>query len=65
MLSYYLDKKFEVKKCCNEVQSEKDHFHKELSIGLIEKGNTTVKFEDQFYNFNKKDLIIIPPKISS
>lgn len=64
MLSYYLDQEldiFELKKCSNVMQAEKPHFHHELSFVLIERGYTSVKFENKNYIFSQRDLIIIPP----
>ncbi|MTI60961.1 MAG: AraC family transcriptional regulator [Firmicutes bacterium] len=64
MLSYYSDKNFdifEIKKCLNVMQSEKPHFHHELSIALIDKGGTSVRFGKKTYNFTAKDLIIFSP----
>lgn len=66
MVSYYFDQKFdkfEMKRCSNNLQAEREHFHQELSIGLIEEGATLVDFEGVSYNFSKQDLIIIPPKL--
>lgn len=64
MLSYYSDKNFdifEIKKCFNVMQSERPHFHNELSIALIDSGGTSAGFENKTYNFTEKDLIIFPP----
>jgi AraC-like DNA-binding protein len=66
IVSYYFDQKFdkfEMKRCSNTLHAEREHFHQELSIGLIEEGTTLVEFEGVSYNFSKQDLIIIPPRL--
>ncbi|OEF96996.1 AraC family transcriptional regulator [Desulfuribacillus alkaliarsenatis] len=54
---------FEIKECHNRVHAEQEHFHEELSIAVIHKGQTTVQFEGRPYLFCAKDLIVIPPRL--
>lgn len=66
MIKYHINKRIdivEVKECFNVRHAEKEHFHQELSIGIIEKGCTTVKLVNQVYKFAEKDLIIIPAEV--
>ena len=54
----------EIKQCSRRQQSYKKHLHKELSIGLIERGSTVVDFGGEKFVFGKDDLIVIPPFLS-
>lgn len=54
----------EIKKCNNSIHSSKAHFHNEVSIGLIEKGNSKTEIGGNTYELAEKTFLIIPPSIS-
>ncbi len=54
----------EIKRFSNSPQSYKHHIHKELSIGYILNGSSTVEFDGIQYHYKKGDGIVIPPLFS-
>ena len=51
----------EIKDGAEEFYSVKKHSHKELSIGLIENGSSSVSCSEFRFEMNPGDLILIPP----
>lgn len=54
----------EIKKCNNSVHSNKAHFHNEVSIGLVEKGNCTTEICGKIYELKEKTILIIPAALA-
>lgn len=66
MINYYKDKNFpffKLKHCKMNNQAETPHYHDEISISLVLKGETEVIYNNKKYIFKKDDLIIIPNSI--
>ncbi|AFS79647.1 transcriptional regulator, AraC family [Gottschalkia acidurici 9a] len=65
-ISYFRDDKlpiFEIKSCDSGIHSSKDHSHEELSIGIIEKGSSTVNCGEKSYNVDSRTAVIIYPGV--
>ena len=54
----------EIKRCSNTEHSFKEHLHREISMGYIEKGSTEVSFNGKRYIFTENEAIIIPPYVT-
>lgn len=54
----------EIKTCINDVHAYKDHLHKELSIGYIERGATILNVNGKDYNIRAGGAVIIYPYVS-
>jgi len=50
----------EIKKCNNSMHSSKAHFNNEVSIGLIEKGNSKTEIGCNTYELTDKTFLTIP-----
>ncbi|MDP4145824.1 MAG: AraC family transcriptional regulator [Bacillota bacterium] len=53
----------EIKECSSALHSTKAHFHDEISVGLIERGECRSKIGGVSYEFKDKTLLVIPPEI--
>lgn len=53
----------EIKKCENSIHSCKEHFHDEVSIGLVEKGNCSTKMQSGKYEISENTILIIPQNV--
>ena len=54
----------EIKHCSNTHQSYKHHVHRELSLGYIVRGRSTVQFGGRDYRYMMGEGIVIPPMLS-
>lgn len=65
MLTYYSDKHLnflEIKTCEGDVHAEKEHFHSEVSIALVESAGKYVTSDNKTEHiFKNNSLILIPP----
>jgi AraC-like DNA-binding protein len=62
-IKYYLgdtDGNIIIKTCDNSIHSSKRHFHQEISIALVESGNSKVEVGPQTYDITERTFLIIP-----
>ncbi|MET1247740.1 AraC family transcriptional regulator [Sporolactobacillus sp. STCC-11] len=62
MISYKVDqaKSIEIKTCANAIHTSRTHFHDEVSIGLIEKGNCRTEINNRLFTLSSQTLLVIP-----
>lgn len=58
-----VDGKIEIKKCNNAIHASKAHFHKEISIALVEDGHSNVQICDEIFEIKGKTFLIIPSNV--
>ncbi|MHC1682185.1 MAG: AraC family transcriptional regulator [Clostridiaceae bacterium] len=52
-----------MKKCNDNVHASKSHFHNEISIGLIDKGECEVELYGKKYELSEKTILVIPENV--
>lgn len=65
-IKYYfndVDVKIEIKKCNNAIHTSKAHFHKEISIALVENGHSNVQICDEIFEIKGMTFLIIPSNV--
>ena len=65
-IKYYLNDvggNIEIKKCNNSIHSSKAHFHKEISIALVENGHSHVEIGDKIYEITGMTFLMIPSEV--
>ena len=65
-IKYYfndIDGNIEIKKCNNSIHASKAHFHKEISIALVEDGHSDVKIGDKIYKITGMTFLMIPSNV--
>jgi AraC-like DNA-binding protein len=65
-LSFYRDRNlptFEIKTCCSGLHSTRPHFHRELSVILVERGQSRVETGDLRWIVGPGELLLIAPGV--
>lgn len=65
-LKYYfndINGNIAIKKCNNSIHSSKSHFHKEISIALVEDGQSNVKICDVVYEISGRTFLMISSNV--
>lgn len=65
-IKYYFndaDGNIEIKKCNNSIHASKAHFHKEISIALVENGHSNIQICDEIYEITGMTFLMIPSNV--
>lgn len=58
-----VDGNIEIKKCNNAIHTSKAHFHKEISIALVESGQSNVQICNEIFEIKGMTFLIIPANV--
>ena len=65
-IKYYFndfDGNIAIKKCNNSIHASKTHFHKEISVALVEDGHSKVQICDEIFEITGRTFLMIPSNV--